>query len=60
MRMNEYSYGIRCLRNEGEELTNAAFLKGYNSTEVFEKTTDAIGKMGVKSFKPRKPRGGSF
>ena len=51
MRMNEYSYGIRCLRNEGEELTNAAFLKGYNSTDVFEKTTEDIGKMGVKSFK---------
>ncbi len=58
MRLNEYSYGIRCLRNDGEEATNTAFLKGYNSTEVFEKASEDISKMGSKSLKAKSTRGG--
>ncbi len=58
MRMNEYSYGIRCLRNDGEEATNAEFLRGYNSTEIFEKASDDVGKLAPKSLKSKGVRGG--
>ncbi len=51
MRMNEYAYAIRQLKLDGEEVVNQSFIRGYNTAEVYEKTTEECNRLERKKLK---------